>query len=467
MESRAAAGRLPEARARWGFRAGTPGYAGVSPAFAFPSVPPPGRRDAGVPGSVPGDAGRAVRRSAIRLGNAGVRRGVRGPAGSSSIRTAPPPAGREAASRNRGPMVMRHRRGSRSRLRQSRGAMAALPRAGGGGGGGSRETDEPFDARRLVRPAAASVHPVALLPEMAGEGDDRHPILLGDAEVGDDGDPEPGLDVALDRPPSGGLHRDVDLDAEPAGRQLSHLPGLRPGGRHDRGVGGDLLQIHGFAPGQRVAQGGDESHVVEGYPVAVDAGQVQLRPAEEEILLTGAKKPLRLADDAAHDTEPDVGITVPEPADDSGQHEGCPAFPGDDADHPRDTLLPRGKGLVQAVHGFHHGHGDPVEALAGLGKGDTRAVPLEQPDPELRLQRTNLLRHGRLAEAKVLGRPGDAPQPCHVAEHPELLQAIPLVVMTPPVGRHPRDSTVKFGSMSPINLLAASDRRSAARMNTP
>ena len=55
-------GQLSEARALWGFRAGTllanaPGYAGVSPAFAFPSAPPPGRRDAGVPGSVPGDAG--------------------------------------------------------------------------------------------------------------------------------------------------------------------------------------------------------------------------------------------------------------------------------------------------------------------------------------------------------------------------------------------------------------------------
>ena len=162
-------------------------------------------------------------------------------------------------------------------------------------------------------------------------------------------------------------------------------------------------------------------------------------------------------------------MTGPEPVDEPGQHEGRGGLSGGDAEHPRDAAPPLGKGAVQGVHAFHQRHGDPVEAPAGRGEDDTRADPLEQPGPELRLQRAYLLRHGRLAEAEFLGRPGDAPQARHVAEHPELLEAIPFVVETPVVGRRPHDSgsAVKLGSMSPMNVLAASDRRSPARVITP
>ena len=70
------------------------------------------------------------------------------------------------------------------------------------------------------------------------------------------------------------------------------------------------------------------------------------------------------------------------------------------------------------------GGGESVEALAGRREGDARAASLEQFDRELLLQRSHQARHGRLAQAHVLGRPADALKARRRAERPELLESI-------------------------------------------
>jgi hypothetical protein len=58
----------------------------------------------------------------------------------------------------------------------------------------------------------------------------------------------------------------------------------------------------------------------------------------------------------------------------------------------------------------------PQKELAGRGETQPARAPVDQADPELPLERQDLLRDGGLGERQLLRRAGERAEPSHLAE---------------------------------------------------
>ena len=123
---------------------------------------------------------------------------------------------------------------------------------------------------------------VGPLGEVAVEGDGGQVLLAGQADAGDDRDPQAQPDVALDDLPAPRLQGHPVVQAVLVEDVIDDAPGRQVLGGQDQGILGDVLDRDLGLHGQGVVAGGDQHRVVaKGGVVADVLGDLDHRPDGE------------------------------------------------------------------------------------------------------------------------------------------------------------------------------------------
>ena len=213
-------------------------------------------------------------------------------------------------------------------------------------------------------------------------------------QTGNDGDTEPGLDVALENPPAADLDRSIDVGAAQVGDGPAELPAVMGVRRGDGLIAVDLMGGHRRTSGQRVIERCDE-HQAVGEQLVVDQFIVRVGVigAECEIhLVVDEALDLFAMQHGAH-VDRVLGVAIAEPLDESRQDERRTGGTGREADGGWGSgrLVENQLEIVEdLVHSAHQGLGERVELLAGGSERNARGAAFEQDGHALVLELPHL-----------------------------------------------------------------------------
>ena len=144
----------------------------------------------------------------------------------------------------------------------------------------------------------------------AGERDPPQPVVLGQAEIGDEGNADAGRHVVRDHAPPVDLHRDVGGDSVQPQDHLRDLPDILARRVSHEGIGGGFLDGDDFAPGQRMVERGDEHRAGVVHRMEFHVGRCDVHGGDDEVKLVVAKPLEPLLAGAGPYVDDDVGVVL-------------------------------------------------------------------------------------------------------------------------------------------------------------
>ena len=260
--------------------------------------------------------------------------------------------------------------------------------------------------------------------EIPAKGNGGQRFLAGQADPGDDRDPEAQLDIPLDHLPASGHQHHAVGQVVLAKDEIGHPPGRQVLGRKDKGVLGNVLEGDSRQPGEGVVQRRDQHRLEgEGWLISNVNWHVDQRP-DHEINRVVSQQLEALAAGDVLEPELHPRVAPGEFADDLRQDVEDRCFAGSDVEPPGHQPVPAAQGRGERIDPLDQGTRQIVERLTVRCELDLRAAALEQRGLEFLLQRLDLQRDRGLAERAEFGRLGDAPKLGCDAEAAQVVQLV-------------------------------------------
>ena len=292
------------------------------------------------------------------------------------------------------------------------------------GGAGHREVDEPArgETHESVAPHR---HPVGATLEAMLQAHLAYGLVVRDAYIGHDGDADAVINVVDHRAPPVDLDRDGRTHAVQAQHRVLDLSGVAPGARHDHGMvrqrpDGDLLVL-----AERMVLRRDDHGVGLRDRVELQVARHDVEGRDDDVELEAAQPCKPFAAGAGAQLHVRAGMARLVPAHQIGQHVARRDLSGAHAQRLGGVAgVKLVEELGQAQQPLDQRPDQSEEVLADARRRGAPAHATKERHAKLLFEPLHERRHRGLARLQRLRRVRDAARLHHLAERPQLPEAV-------------------------------------------
>ena len=212
-------------------------------------------------------------------------------------------------------------------------------------------------------------------------------VHFGETQVWNYRNADASRHVTRNLTPTIDLYDYVQCNASQTKHHVLQPAGVLGGRMPNEGVTSRCFYGYRFVFRQRVVSGSDEHRGGIQDGTKREFGRSHIRRANNNVQFVGAQPVQSLGTTAESNLNPNVWRVHPKCFDELRQEVSGRDLPGtDDEAAPHLPSMPFGEEVRESVHFVNHGHGEPIERLAGSVERYAPSTALEQRGPQLPLE---------------------------------------------------------------------------------